>query len=173
MAPCVIIVMGVSGSGKTTVASRLAGRLRWKFVEGDSFHPAANIAKMRNGIPLGDEDRWPWLDAIAAWIDSSRAAGQCCVVTCSALKRAYRERLVDGHGDVRFVYLKSEHGLVARRMAARQGHYMPVSLLQTQFDTLEEPGPDEDAITMPIDAAPEEIVAAIVSALRLPRGAQA
>jgi gluconokinase len=167
MAPCVIIVMGVSGSGKTTVASQLAERLHWKFMEGDSFHPAANVEKMRGGIPLTDADRWPWLDTIAAWIDASRAANQCCVVTCSALKRAYRARLAGGHGDVRFVYLKAEQALIARRMAARQGHYMPVSLLQSQFDTLEEPGLDEDAIAMPADATPEEIAARIVTALNL------
>ena len=167
MATFVIVVMGVSGSGKTTVAARLAQRLRWRFAEADSFHPAANVAKMRDGVPLTDEDRWPWLDAIAAWIDSARASGQRCVVTCSALRRAYRERLVDGHDDVRFVYLQGEYGLVARRMAARGSHYMPLALLQSQFDTLEEPGPEESPLAVSIEQPPEEIVAGIVDSLGL------
>ena len=167
MAPCVIIVMGVAGSGKTTVASQLAKRLGWRFAEADSFHPPANITRMRDGIPLTDEDRWPWLDAIAAWIDSVRKAGDRCVVACSALKRAYRARLVAGHHDVRFVYLKGDYGLVATRMGGRTGHYMPLSLLQSQFDTLEEPEAAENAVVVPIDKPPEEIVAAIVAALDL------
>src|SRR5258708_5557518 len=125
MAPSVIIVMGVSGSGKTTVASQLARRLHWRFAEADSFHASASIAKMRDGIPLTDEDRRPWLDAIGAWMDSMRAAGERCVVACSALKRAYRARLAAGHGDVRFVYLKGDYGLIASRSSGRTGHYMP------------------------------------------------
>ena len=165
MAPSVIIVMGVAGSGKTTVASQTAQRLHWHFAEADSFHPPANIARMRDGIPLTDEDRWPWLDAIAAWIDSMRAAGEHCVVACSALKRAYRARLAAGHHDVRFVYLKGDYDIVAARMSGRTGHYMPLSLLQSQFDALEEPDPAENAIVAPIEKPPEEIVAAIVAAL--------
>jgi gluconokinase len=167
VAPSVIVVMGVSGSGKTTIASRLAARLHWRFAEGDSFHPPANVARMRDGIPLTDEDRWPWLDAIAAWIDAERAAGERSVVTCSALKRAYRERLARGHGDVRFVYLKGQQALIARRMADRKGHYMPVALLQSQFDALEEPGPGENPLIVPIEAPPEEVVDGIVAALGL------
>ena len=163
MAPSVIIVMGVAGSGKSTVASKTAQRLHWRFAEADSFHPPANIARMRDGIPLTDEDRWPWLDAIAAWIDSVRAAGEHCVVACSALKRAYRARLAAGHHDVRFVYLKGNYDLVAQRMSGRTGHYMPLSLLQSQFDALEEPDPAENAIVEPIEKPPEEIVAAIVA----------
>jgi gluconokinase len=161
--PSVIVVMGVAGSGKSTIASRLAARLHWRFAEGDSFHPPANVARMREGIPLTDEDRAPWLDAIAAWIDATRAAGERCVVTCSALKRAYRERLVDGHADVRFVYLKGEYGLVARRMAQRTGHYMPVALLQSQFDALEEPLTAESPLIVAIERPPDEIVATIVA----------
>ena len=164
-----IVVMGVSGSGKTTVAERLAARLEWQFAEGDTFHPAANVAKMREGIALTDEDRWPWLDAMAAWIDAQRKAGRDCVLACSALKHAYRERLLDGHHDVRFVYLKAGYDLVAQRMAARQGHYMPVSLLQSQFDALEEPGATEDALTVSIEDPPDEIVARIVAGLYSPR----
>jgi gluconokinase len=167
MAPCVIIVMGVAGSGKTTVASQLAQRLQWRFAEADTFHPPANIARMRDGIALTDGDRWPWLDAIAAWIDAVRASGGRCVVACSALKRAYRARLAAGHRDVRFVYLKGDYGLIAARIGGRTGHYMPVSLLQSQFDTLEEPDASEDAIVAPIDKPPEELVAAIVAALAL------
>ena len=144
MGPFAIVVMGVSGSGKTTVAARLARNLDRQFAEGDTFHLPGNVAKMRDGIALSDEDRWPWLDAIAAWIDAQRAADLPCVVACSALKRAYREKLSCGHHDVRFVYLKAEYALVARRMAAREGHYMPVTLLQSQFDTLEEPGSAEN-----------------------------
>jgi carbohydrate kinase (thermoresistant glucokinase family) len=165
LSPFAIVVMGVSGSGKSTVAALLAARLGWQFIEGDTFHPAANVAKMREGIALADEDRWPWLDAIAAWIDAQRATGRHCVVACSALKRAYRERLLCGHHDVRFVYMKAEYALVSRRMAARQGHYMPVTLLQSQFDTLEEPGVAENPLTATIDEAPDQIVARIVAEL--------
>jgi gluconokinase len=163
----VIVVMGVAGSGKTTIASRLAERLHWRFAEGDSFHPPANVARMRDGIPLTDEDRWPWLDAIAAWIDAARASGERSVVTCSALKRAYRERVAGGHNDVRFVFLKGDYGVVAQRMAGRTGHYMPVALLKSQFDTLEEPQPGESPLVISILPAPEEIVEEIVATMKL------
>jgi gluconokinase len=166
--PSVIVVMGVAGSGKTTIASRVAERLRWRFAEGDSFHPPANVARMRAGIALTDEDRWPWLDAIAAWIDSARASGLRCVVTCSALKRAYRERLAGRHDDVRFVYLKGEYDLVARRMATRQGHYMPLALLQSQYDALEEPRTGEGPLIVAIESPPEEIVATIIGCVTAP-----
>lgn len=159
--------MGVSGSGKTTIATRLAELLRWALAEGDSFHSPANVARMRSGIALTDQDRWPWLDAMAAWIDSEHASGHSCVITCSALKRVYRERLRGGHGDVRFVFLKGEHGVVAGRMAARMGHYMPLALLQSQFDALEEPASDENALVVSIDSEPDRIVAEIVAALGL------
>lgn len=165
MTPFAIIVMGVAGSGKSTIASRLAEHLHWRFAEADTFHSPANIAKMRSGIPLTDEDRWPWLDAIAAWIDSMRAAGEPCVVACSALKRAYRERLTGGHHDVRFVYLQGSYATVAARVSGRTGHYMPVSLLRSQFDALEEPDPGENAIVAPIEKPPPEIVALIVASL--------
>jgi gluconokinase len=163
----VIVIMGVSGSGKTTVGALLAGRLHWEFADADSFHPAANVAKMRSGIPLTDEDRWPWLRAIAAWIDAERAAGRHGVVTSSALKRTYRDIIVDGRDDVRLVYLKGELDLIADRMAARHGHFMPPALLQSQFDTLEEPGPDERPVVVSIDAKPRDIVARIIAALHL------
>ena len=163
--PSVMVVMGVSGSGKSTIASMLAHRLDWPFEDADWFHPPANVEKMQNGVPLTDEDRWPWLRAIAAWIDETRAAGQRGVVACSALKRSYRDILVDGRGDVRIVYLKGERERIARRMAARSGHFMPPGLLDSQFQTLEEPGPDENPIVVSIDARPREIVDAVLAQL--------
>jgi gluconokinase len=159
--------MGVSGSGKTTVAADLARRLRWRFAEGDAFHPRANVEKMRSGIALTDEDRWPWLDAIAAWIRERRAAGERCVIACSALKRAYRERIAGGRDDVRFVYLEGSYDLIAGRMAGRQGHYMPLALLRSQFEALEEPGADESPIVLSIDRPPAEITADIIATLGL------
>jgi gluconokinase len=157
--------MGVSGSGKTTIARALAERLGWRFAEGDAFHSAANVAKMRSGVPLTDEDRWPWLDAITAWIRDARARGDKCVVACSALKRAYRERIAAGRDDVRFVYLAGDYETIAARLAHRTGHYMPGSLLRSQFETLEEPL-DEGALVIDVDAPPERIVGEIVDALR-------
>jgi gluconokinase len=167
MTPLAIVVMGVSGSGKSTVAAALAARLGWQFAEGDAFHPAANVEKMSNGIALADADRWPWLDAIAAWIDSRRAAGQPCVVACSALKGAYRERLRQGHGDVKFVYLSAPYDVVAQRLGKRQGHYMPLALLQSQYDTLEEPGAAEGALLVSASQGPDAIVARIGAFLEL------
>lgn len=163
--PSVIVVMGVSGSGKSTIASMLAHRLDWPFEDADWFHPPANVEKMQSGVPLTDEDRWPWLRAIAAWIDETRAAGQHGVLACSALKRSYRDILVGGRSDVRIVYLTGGRELIARRMAARSGHFMPPGLLDSQFETLEEPGPDENPIVVSIDARPREIVDVIVREL--------
>jgi carbohydrate kinase (thermoresistant glucokinase family) len=165
-----VIVMGVSGSGKSTVGSLLAVRLRWRFADGDGFHPLANIDKMHRGIPLTDEDRWPWLGAIAAWIDQARREGGHGIVACSALKRRYRDVLVGDGLDVRLVYLKGGETLIARRIAARHGHFMPASLLHSQLSALEEPGPDEDPITVCIEPPPHEIVAHIIEALRLSDG---
>jgi carbohydrate kinase (thermoresistant glucokinase family) len=165
MIPAVIVVMGVSGSGKTTIAEALARRLGCEFAEGDAFHPEANVAKMRAGVPLEDADRAPWLDAIAQWIGRRRAEGQRCVVACSALKRAYRERLAAGRDDVRFVYLQGEYGLIAGRLAQRRGHYMPPTLLRSQFDALEEPGDEENPLVIPIDAAPADLVETIARRL--------
>ena len=157
--------MGVSGCGKTTVGSRLAARLGWEYAEADNFHSQANVAKMRSGVPLTDEDRWPWLDALAGWIDARRDAGKPCVVACSALKRSYRERLARGNDEVRFVYLRGGEKDIAERLAGRTGHYMPLSLLGTQFDILEEPAPDEEALVLDIDQPPEVLVDAIIAAL--------
>jgi len=157
--------MGVSGSGKSTVGALLAARLQWHFADADWFHPAANVDKMHAGIALTDEDRWPWLQAIAAWIDELRRAGRHGVLACSALKRRYRDLLRGGHADVRLAYLQGEEKLIARRIAARHEHFMPPALLRSQFDALEEPAADEHPITVSIDAPPDEIADRIVTAL--------
>jgi carbohydrate kinase (thermoresistant glucokinase family) len=161
-APPVLVIMGVSGSGKTTVARPLAARLGWRFKEGDDFHPPANIAKMEAGTPLDDADRAPWLAAIAAWIDGQAVSGQGGVVTCSALKRAYRDRLRGGRPQVRIVYLKGTQQLISARLAKRQHHFMPPTLLASQFATLEPPAPDEHPIVIDIDQPVAAQVEAIV-----------
>jgi carbohydrate kinase (thermoresistant glucokinase family) len=162
----VIVVMGVSGSGKTTVAKGLAAAEGWTILEGDSFHPPANVAKMASGIPLTDEDRWPWLRAIAAAIDAFRARGESAVVACSALRRVYRDILIGDRPDVRLVYLRGSQALIAERMKARKGHFMPPALLDSQFRTLEEPGPGENPITVEVGGTPDDIVRAIMERLK-------
>jgi len=164
--PIVLIVMGVSGSGKTTVAAMLAGRLHWSFQEGDALHPQANVDKMHHGIPLTDDDRLPWLDSIAALIDRWNAEGVSGIITCSALKRAYRERLRAGRSDVELIYLRGARELVSARITQRMGHFMPTSLLASQFATLEEPGDDEPVVTVDIGGSPDQIVEAILTALQ-------
>jgi len=166
-APAVVIVMGVSGSGKSTVGGLLASRLRWEFEDADWFHPTSNVEKMHNGVPLTDEDRWPWLGAIAAWIDETRRSGGHGVIACSALKRRYRNVLVGNRANVRLVYLKGDEALIARRIATRQEHFMPRGLLHSQYEALEEPGPDENPIIVSIEPAPREIVARALSALSM------
>jgi carbohydrate kinase (thermoresistant glucokinase family) len=161
----ILVVMGVSGSGKTTVAEKLAAALGVEFLEGDKLHPRANVEKMKAGTPLTDEDRRPWLEAIAAKIDQWRAEGKGGVITCSALKRAYRDILIGERPQVRVVYLKGSRALIHERMAARRGHFMPVGLLDSQFATLEEPGPDERPIVADVGGTPEEIVAEIIRQL--------
>lgn len=165
MAPHAVVVMGVSGSGKTTVGRLLAERLGWHYQEGDALHPASNIAKMQRATPLTDEDRWPWLRAIAAVIEGWRVRGEHGVVTCSALKRAYRDLLIGGRTDVALVYLRGTQEEIARRMAARQDHYMPLALLESQFATLEEPQADEHPIVAAIDRDPGVIAAWILPRL--------
>jgi gluconokinase len=160
-----LIVMGVSGSGKSTIASLLAIRLGWTYEDGDWFHPAKNVAKMHAGHPLEDEDRWPWLRAIAAAMADARRQKKRMVIACSALKRKYRDVLVNGAHDVRIVYLKGSREQIALRSSLRQGHFMPPSLLVSQFDTLEEPQADEQPIVVAINAHPKEIVERIVAQL--------
>jgi gluconokinase len=166
--PCALIVMGVSGSGKSTIADGLAERLGWQSEDGDRFHPASNIAKMSAGHPLTDEDRWPWLQAIANEIDRLCKAGERAVIACSALKRAYRDILVHGRRDVRIVFLDGSQHLIASRLAKRTGHFMPPDLLPSQFRTLERPTPDENPVTVSIDAPVDKIVDDIIGKLALP-----
>ena len=166
--PAVLVVMGVSGSGKTTIAALLAGRLGWEYGDADDFHSPANVAKMHGGTPLTDEDRWPWLRAIAAWIDATRGAGRHGVVACSALKRAYRDILVGDRPDVRLIYLQGSKELIGQRQAARQGHFMPPGLLDSQFAALEEPGPDERPIVASVEPRPQEVVRDLAVQLEAP-----
>jgi gluconokinase len=160
----ILIVAGVSGSGKSTVGAMLADRLHWPFVDGDDFHPAANVAKMRVGIPLTDGDRWPWLRAITAWMDERIAQGESAVIACSALKRAYRDVLLGGRPEALLIFLAEDREVLAQRLAARHGHFFPAVLLATQFDALEPPQPDEHAITVVEgpDDRPGDIVAKII-----------
>jgi gluconokinase len=165
--PCALVVMGVSGSGKSTIADKLAERLGWTFEDGDRFHPASNVAKMSAGHPLTDEDRWPWLQAIADEIDRVCKAGERAVIACSALKRAYRDILVHGRSDVRIIYLRGTQELIAGRLASRKGHFMPPGLLASQFKTLEPPDVDEKPVTVSIDAPVETVVGDIMADLKL------
>jgi len=165
--PCALVVMGVSGSGKSTIGEKLAERLGWAFEDGDRFHPPSNVAKMSAGHPLTDEDRQPWLQAIADEIDRVCRAGEYAVIACSALKRAYRDILVHGRDDVRIIFLDGTQDLIAARLAARKGHFMPPGLLASQFRTLEPPAIGENPVTVPIDAPVETIVDDIVRQLRL------
>jgi carbohydrate kinase (thermoresistant glucokinase family) len=158
-----VVVMGVAGSGKTTVGRALAARLGWPFKDGDELHPPANIAKMKRGEPLDDADRAPYLANVAAWIDE--LAGKPGVVTCSALKRAYRAVLTDGRPQVRIVYLDGSKALIAERVAHRKGHFMPPSLNDSQFADLEPPGPDEHPIVVPARLSAEAQVSEIIRAL--------
>jgi carbohydrate kinase (thermoresistant glucokinase family) len=163
--PTIAVVMGVSGSGKTTVGTLLAAALGWPYQEGDALHPASNVDKMSHGIALSDEDRWPWLHRIAQMIDGWRASGSSGVLTCSALKRAYRDVIVGDRPNVRLVYLRGSRKLIHRRMAARHEHFMPLALLDSQFATLEEPTPDERPIIVAVGGTPAEIVTETVRLL--------
>ena len=163
--PTVILLMGVAGSGKSTIGELLAAKLDWPFRDADSFHPAANIAKMSRGEALTDDDRWPWLDAIAAWIEECRDTNINAIVSCSALKHAYRHHLLLRRDFVRLVFLKGDKALIASRMAARTDHFMPTALLDSQFATLEEPGDIEQPIVVSIDATPDKVCEAILTRL--------
>jgi gluconokinase len=163
--PVIVVVMGVSGSGKTTVAALLAAALGCQFQEGDDLHPAANVEKMHSGTPLTDADRIPWLRKIADEIDGWRARGESGVLTCSALKRSYRDIIIGNRPDLTLVYLKGSHDLIRKRMATRHEHFMPLALLDSQFATLQEPTADEHPITVDVGTRPAAIAAEIVHQL--------
>jgi gluconokinase len=165
--PTVVVVMGVASSGKTSLGERLAKRLGWPFRDADSFHPPENVAKMSGGTPLNDDDRKPWLAAIAAWIDDLRATGKNGIVTCSALKKRYRDIIVGDRPDVALVYLKGSRELIGGRMAARQHHFMPPALLDSQFAVLEEPGDDERPLVVPVELPKAEIERRVLGELGL------
>jgi ribose 5-phosphate isomerase A len=163
--PPVLVIMGVSGAGKSAVARELAARLGWPFEEGDSLHPEANVAKMHAGIPLTDADRQPWLERVAAWIDDQRAKRQPGIITCSALRRSYRQIIIGDRPEVRLIYLRGGRDLIAQRLAGRSGHFMPASLLQSQIDALEEPDPSEDPLTVDVEPPTGQIAEEIIQLL--------
>ena len=163
--PLQVVVMGVSGTGKSTVAAGVARATGWDFVEGDDLHPPANIAKMESGEPLDDDDRAPWLDEVNARAREHAAAGRSCVLTCSALKRAYRDRLRDGVEQMFFVHLAGSFEVLEPRMQARERHFMPTGLLHSQLDTLEELEPDEDGVGVDVAGNIEEVTAAATEAI--------
>jgi gluconokinase/shikimate kinase len=165
--PLVLVVMGVSGCGKSTVAALLSGQLGWPFEEGDSLHPQANVDKMAAGHPLDDGDRWPWLEKVARWAEQRLEAGGSGVITCSCLKRSYRD-LVNRRGSgIEFVYLAGSKELILERLAARRGHFMPPSLIDSQFDALEEPAADEPCLRVEVGPPAAVVAAEIVSGLGL------
>jgi gluconokinase len=159
----IIIVGGVSGSGKTTVGSMLAGKLDWPFADADDFHPPVNLQKMRDGVPLTDEDRMPWLRAIGVWMDKHIAVGDSAVVTCSALRRAYRDVLLSGRPEAWLVFLTVDPDELRRRVVTREGHFFPAQLLDSQLSTVQLPGPDEHAVVIESVGTPAATVAKIVS----------
>jgi gluconokinase len=162
----IVIVFGVSGAGKTTIGKLLAEQLGWQFYEGDDFHPRANIEKMRSGRPLTDEDRWPWLERLREQITRSIIAKDNAVLACSALKRAYRDRLRVSD-DVTFVFLRGDYALIEKQLRQRRGHFMNPELLRSQFADLEEPEPDEDVLTVDLGRTLQEVVEEVKRKLRL------
>ncbi|WP_457966159.1 gluconokinase [Arthrobacter sp. D1-29] len=166
-----LVVMGVAGSGKSTIAAALSQQLGWACAEADEFHPQANINKMSQGIPLQDEDRWPWLQEIRDWMTAQAQSGQSTVLTCSALRQSYRQLLSEAEGRVLFLHLHGEADLIGQRMQGREGHFMPPTLLPSQLATLEPLSPEELAqgsLRLDISNSPEELVRAILAALKLP-----
>ena len=163
--PPILVVMGVSGAGKSTIAEELVARLGWPFEEGDQLHPEVNIAKMHAGIPLTDADRRPWLERVAAWIDGQRAKKQPGIITCSALKRSYRQIIIGDRPEARLVYLRGGRDLLAAHLAGRTGHFMPASLLQSQFDALEEPAPDEEPLIVDLGPPATQVAEQIIHLL--------
>jgi ribose 5-phosphate isomerase A len=163
--PPILVVMGVSGSGKSTIAEELSARLGWPFEEGDSLHPETNIAKMHAGIPLTDADRLPWLERVAAWIDEQRCRKQPGIITCSALKRTYRQVIIGDRPEVRLVYLRGGRDLIAEHLAGRHGHFMPAALLRSQIDTLEEPDPSEEPLMVEVGASATQVADEIIRLL--------
>ena len=162
----IVVVAGVSGSGKSTVGALLASRLRWEFIDGDSLHPAANVAKMHAGVPLTDEDRRPWLRAVTEWIDARIAEGQSAVITCSALRRAYRDELLTGRPSATMVYLQVSRDVLDRRLLARRGHFFPEKLLDSQLAILEPPTPDEErVVTVLAEGDPAQTAAKVIATL--------
>jgi gluconokinase len=162
----IVIVFGVSGAGKTTIGKLLAQELGWHFYEADDFHSRANIEKMRSGVPLKDEDRWPWLDKLRQLINRSLEAGENAVMACSALKRAYREHL-HVSDEVKFVFLRGDYALIEKQLRQRRSHFINPELLRSQFADLEEPKPDKDVVTIELGRTPEEIVDEIKTKLYL------
>jgi gluconokinase len=171
--PTHLVVMGVAGSGKTTLAAALSSQLGWACAEADEFHPEANITKMTQGIPLQDEDRWPWLQEIRSWMTAQAQAGCSTVLTCSALKKSYRQLLSEAEGRVLFLHLDGGADLISQRMTGREGHFMPPTLLPSQLATLEALSQEEldaGSLRLDISRSPEELVGAVVEALKLPTG---
>ena len=166
--PVIVIVAGVSGSGKSTVGALLAGLLHWRFADADSFHPEANIAKMRAGIPLTDEDRAPWLRAITDWMDARIAAGESAVIACSALKRAYRDQMLSGRPAAVMIFLQVSRDVLARRLTTRHDHFFPEKLLDSQLETLEPPAPDERVRTVVVDDDAAHTAAKVIALLPPP-----
>jgi gluconokinase len=167
-----LVVMGVSGSGKTTIATEVARRLGWDFTEGDDHHPAANVEKMRAGHPLDDDDRRPWLEELARWIGAHEAEGRSCVLTCSALKRRYRDILRDGHPSVWFAHVSGSEELITDRVSHRQGHYMPATLVPSQFADLEPLQPDEPGRVIPAVGSPGKVVDELLAELQRDLGVE-
>ncbi len=163
----IIVLMGVSGCGKTTIGTNLARRLNWEYQEGDALHPQKNILKMSEGIPLNDDDRKPWIARIADWIETRCIAGRDGVISCSALKEVYRQTIRGTQTDLQFVYLRGSRELLSDRLAYRKDHFMPPNLLESQLDLLEEPSIDEQAMVVTIDSTPEKIVQKICDSLGL------